>query len=59
MDAAAPAPVTNLFGLTQYDGLTNFFGDQNFDYNGYVLPKVIHYAWTPISIAIVIPCLNS
>jgi hypothetical protein len=36
--AAAPAP--NLFGLTQYDGLTNFFSDQNFEYDGYVLPQV-------------------
>ncbi|KAK9904775.1 hypothetical protein WJX75_002276 [Coccomyxa subellipsoidea] len=35
--AAAPAP--NLFGLTQYDGLTNFFSDQNFEYDGYVLPQ--------------------
>ncbi|BDA49838.1 Urea-proton symporter DUR3 [Coccomyxa sp. Obi] len=38
-EAAAPAPVVNLFGLTQYDGLTTFFGDQSFDYNGYVLPE--------------------
>ncbi len=40
MSEAAPAPVVNLFGLTQYDGLTTFFGDQSFDYNGYVLPEV-------------------
>ncbi len=40
MSAAAPAPAVNLFGLTQYDGLTTFFGDQSFDYNGYVLPEV-------------------
>lgn len=40
MSEAAPAPAVNLFGLTQYDGLTTFFGDQSFDYNGYVLPEV-------------------
>ena len=37
--AAAPIP-PNLFGLTQYDALPSFFGDQTFDYNGYVLPAV-------------------
>lgn len=38
MAEAAPAP--NPFGLTQFDGLTSFFGDQNFDYGGFVLPPV-------------------
>lgn len=35
---AAPAP--NPFGLHQFDGLSSFFGDQNFDYDGFVLPPV-------------------
>ena len=38
--AAVPASPANLFGLHQYDGLTSFFGDQNFDYDGFVLPQV-------------------
>jgi hypothetical protein len=28
-------------GLHQYDGLTSFFGNQAFDYNGFVLPQVL------------------
>ena len=38
--AAAPAG-PNLFGLHQYDGLSSFFGDQTFEYDGYVLPQVL------------------
>lgn len=39
---AAPvaAPTPNLFGLSEYDNLSSFFGDQSFDYNGFVLPPV-------------------
>ena len=40
MAAPAAPPTPNLFGLTQYDNLASFFGDQNFDYNGFVLPSV-------------------
>ena len=48
--AAAPAPAMNLFGLHQYDGLTSFFGDQNFDYDGFVLPQVcVLYGNTAVS----------
>lgn len=37
---AAPAPaLPNLFGLHQYDGLSSFFGDQNFAYDGFILPQ--------------------
>ena len=48
--AAAPAASPNLFGLTQYDGLTDFFGgDQTFEYNGFILPEVRlgrgHWPW--------------
>lgn len=38
--APADAPLANLFGLHQYDGLTSFFGGQTFDYDGYMLPQV-------------------
>ena len=27
------------------DGLTSFFGDQNFEYDGYILPQVSHYSY--------------
>ena len=40
MAAPAAAPTPNLFGLGQYDNLASFFGDQNFDYDGFVLPPV-------------------
>ena len=40
MAAAAPAGPPNLFSLHQYDGLTDFWSSQTFEYNGYVLPEV-------------------
>ena len=40
IEEMAAAPGANIFGLTQYDGLTSFFGDQTFDYDGYMLPQV-------------------
>ena len=47
MAAPAAAPTPNLFGLHEYDNLSSFFGDQNFGYNGFVLPPVRSPADTP------------
>ena len=49
MSAAGPAPAPNPFGLHQFDGLSSFFGDQDFDYSGFVLPPVsISRLWEPL-----------